>query len=357
MKIYSILIIISLSLVPKTLIAQNKRVKEKLVSLYLYDGNIFNGLCGDTGKDTITIEDYSLGIVRIPESLIKQIQYFELQQYVKIKLNNSRSLTGRLENISSDTLVIVHANYGRVAIPGNNIFSMNESQQEPAGKWSTDPNCTRYFFAPSSFMLKKGEGYYQNAYILSNSVNYGINDHFTIGGGIILPIIFYVTPKVGYSLSKYIHVGAGIFAGGTYLNKGIGAGIGYGVLSLGTRDYHFTFGAGYGGVYQNNLWKNTEKPIVTLSANARVSRRISLVTENWIFHLPFDKQVEREETVNGVTTVYYESIGTIKKQVAISTLGGRFVWEKLSLDLGILAPINFEEVNFVLPYIDLVVKF
>jgi hypothetical protein len=81
------------------------------------------------------------------------------------------------------------------------------------------------------------------------------------------------------------------------------------------------------------------------------------VSENWIFHLPFDKEVQRTDTING--RIYYGNtiIETVKKQVAITTLGGSLVWDKLTLDLGILAPVNFQDVNFVLPYIDLVVKF
>ena len=141
------------------------------------------------------------------------------------------------------------------------------------------------------------------------------------------------------------------------LNFGIGAGIGYGLITIGTQDYHFTAGAGFGTIFQNNEWQNTERPIVTLSANTRLTRRFSLVSENWLFQLPFDHQVEKTDTLNGVISTYMETVGTIKNQVAITTLGGRFVWEKLSLDLGILAPINFQDINLILPYIDLAVKF
>jgi hypothetical protein len=82
-----------------------------------------------------------------------------------------------------------------------------------------------------------------------------------------------------------------------------------------------------------------------------------VVSENWIFQLPFDKEVQSIDTINGGVYYYSSFIETVKKQVSITTLGGRFVWDKLTLDLGLLAPINFQEVNLVLPYIDLVVKF
>ena len=35
--------------------------------------------------------------------------------------------------------------------------------------WFPNPNATRYLFAPSAIPLKKGEGYYQNTYLILNS--------------------------------------------------------------------------------------------------------------------------------------------------------------------------------------------
>ncbi|MFN4931268.1 MAG: hypothetical protein ACK46S_07230 [Bacteroidota bacterium] len=337
--------------------AQQIKSNKNIVCVYTLEGTVFTGFSDDLNADPIAVKDFKLGLVYIKSSQVRNRQLFELENYVKVMLNDGRVINGAIEKIGHDSLTLLHVNLGKINIPYEAVATIRESRAELSGKWNVDPNCTRYFFAPSAFMLRKGEGYYQNAYILSNSVNYGVSDHFTIGGGVILPILFYITPKVGYSVNKYVHVSAGILAGGTYLNKGIGAGIGYGLVTLGTRDYHFTVGAGYGTIYQNDQWKNTEKPIITLSANARITRRFSVVSENWIFQLPFDKEVQRIDTINGGVYYYSSMIETVKKQVSITTLGGRFVWDKLTLDLGLLAPINFQDVNLVLPYIDLVVKF
>lgn len=351
-KVWIMLLLSSINVVAQTSFKQNS-----IAVIYTYEGNVYNGFCEDVKKMPIELQEFCLGNIKIPEVQIRSIEIYELNAILKVKLTDSRVISGSLKQILPDSIKVQHVTLGTIGIPLNSIASIKEGRAELPGKWNADPNCTRYFFAPSSFMLRKGEGYYQNAYILSNSVNYGISDHFTIGGGVILPILFYVTPKVGYTLNEYLHVSAGVFAGGTYLNSGIGAGIGYGLITIGTRDYHFTAGAGFGSVYQNNTWSNTERPIVTLSVNTRLTRRLSLVSENWLFQLPFDKQVEKTDTLNGVVSTYMEFAGTVKTQVAIGTLGGRFVWEKLTLDLGILAPINFQDVNLVLPYIDLAVKF
>jgi hypothetical protein len=42
---------------------------------------------------------------------------------------------------------------------------------------------TRYFFAPSAISIKRGTVYYQNIMLTTSFVNYGVTDHFSIGGG------------------------------------------------------------------------------------------------------------------------------------------------------------------------------
>ena len=43
----------------------------------------------------------------------------------------------------------------------------------------------QFVTAMKSIGLKKGEAYYQNAYVLANSVNIGITDNISLGGGIL----------------------------------------------------------------------------------------------------------------------------------------------------------------------------
>jgi hypothetical protein len=315
-----ILVTLFLSWYLNTTNAQNISEPYKIFVINTYEGIVYQGFCENTKVDPVQLFEFNLGTINIPEKHIRGIEIFECNSLVKIKLSDNRTINGKIQNISLDSVTISHVYIGRISIPLNNISSIKAGRIELEGKWSADPNCTRYFFAPSSFMLRKGEGYYQNAYILSNSVNYGLSDHFTIGGGVILPILFYVTPKLGYSLNDYLHLSAGIFAGGTYLNSGIGAGIGYGLITIGTQDYHFTAGAGFGTIFQNNEWQNTERPIVTLSANTRLTRRFSLVSENWLFQLPFDHQIEKTDTLNGVISTYINAISSVFFLLLISIL-------------------------------------
>jgi hypothetical protein len=46
--------------------------------------------------------------------------------------------------------------------------------------WFENPNATRYLFGPTAIPLKKGEGYYQNTYIILQSFNIGVSNNFSI---------------------------------------------------------------------------------------------------------------------------------------------------------------------------------
>ncbi|GAB3537953.1 hypothetical protein GCM10027443_31930 [Pontibacter brevis] len=203
--------------------------------------------------------------------------------------------------------------------------------------WFENPNATRYLFSPTAFSLQKGEAYYQNTYIVLNSVNYGITDRLTIGAGFEListfsgTPIFYVTPKYTFPISENWNAGAGVLyvnAAGVDLDFS-GLGIGYGIVTYGNRDNNLTLGAGFGYINE----EATESPVVTLSGMRRVGRKTALVTENWF--VPTDG--------------YY----------GVYSYGLRFMGEKITVDFAFLNnPDIARDVIFIgIPYVDFVVKF
>lgn len=336
---------------------QNISPHQKVIKLSLHNGNQILGSIISEKTDSLRIHDFQLGKLSVAYTDIHDSDLIKTNNHVQLELNDLRIFAGTLQKISEDSLTIRDEKLGLLNVPFSAIRDIKTIKPGLPGAWTNDPNNTRYFFAPSAFILRKGDGYYQNAYILSNSVSYGVNDHFTIGGGIILPIIFYITPKVGFSPGDYVHLSAGIIAGGTYLNKGIMAGIGYGLVTLGTRDYHLSIGAGYGAYYGEQKWQQTKKPILNVSGTARLNKRFSLVSENWIFQAAFDETIQTTVIVDGMEQIIYENVPGKGQPVAACSAGGRFVWKKIALDLGVIAPVNFPDMNFVVPYIDLVVKF
>lgn len=201
--------------------------------------------------------------------------------------------------------------------------------------WFINPHATRYFFSPSAFNLKKGEGYYQNTFIVLNSVNYGITDNFSIGGGLEListllgQPVFFITPKLSFKVSHNLHAGAGAM----YINIG-GEGsatLAYGVATLGNTDHNLTGGIGWGIA----AGEGSSSPIGTISGMTRVGRRIALVSENWLIP-SFEGR--------GVYPVY--------------SYGMRFFGEKLAVDLGFINNGEIaEELTIGVPWVSVTIKF
>jgi hypothetical protein len=214
-----------------------------------------------------------------------------------------------------------------------------KSQIHNGEYWYPNPNDSRYLFAPSAFNLKQGEGYYQNTYLFINSFNYGITDNFSMGLGFeffstfasidndVFDPIYFLTPKYSMQVSENVRVGVGVLYGKITDDIG-GFGIGYGLVTYGNPEHNATLGLGF-GFFDGEL---SSDPVITFSGMTRLSRRISLVTENWFF--PAD--------------VYR----------GIITYGIRFFGETMSVDLALLNNDELSEAFPIgIPYVDFVVKF
>ncbi|MGA1307711.1 MAG: hypothetical protein ACO30M_07450, partial [Candidatus Kapaibacteriota bacterium] len=163
-----------------------------------------------------------------------------------------------------------------------------KSQIHDGEYWYPNPNDSRYLFAPSAFNLKKGEGYYQNTYLFINTFNYGITDNFSMGlgfefistfaslGASDFDPIYFLTPKYSTQVSENVRVGVGVLYGKVSDDIG-GFGVGYGLVTYGNPEHNATLGLGF-GFFDGEF---SGEPVITLSGMTRLSRRISLVTENW----------------------------------------------------------------------------
>jgi hypothetical protein len=123
-----------------------------------------------------------------------------------------------------------------------------------------------------------------------------------------------------------------------------GLAVAYGSATYGTKEHNVTLNAGWGAVKQQDpnssyAWRGARRPMFTISAMTRISNRVMLVTENWLFTLrEYDFQTETYSMRNR----------------GILTGGLRFMGEKNSFDFGVLIPAG-EAV--AIPYIDYVFKF
>lgn len=237
----------------------------------------------------------------------------------------------------------------RVEIPMQQILKIEEvaaSEFRGGVYWFKNPHATRYFFAPSAINLEKGEGYYQNAYLIFNSFNVGVTNNFSIGGGLeILSLfgsmvsnnafapIFFLTPKLSFKATDKFHYGMGVF----YVNaprifsdeERAGAGISYVMGTYGDRNRNLTLGGGL--AFAGTSFSS--EPIFTVCGLSRISRRTALVTENWLLGN------------NGSLNAFY-------------SYGFRFFGEKIAVDLGFINNAQIASALLLgVPYVDFTIKF
>jgi hypothetical protein len=257
----------------------------------------------------------------------------------KITMIDGTVFIGVLVSETSQTISLETRYLGIIDLSRNDIQQievLDSDSMEGGESWFENPNSTRYLFGPSAIPLKKGEGYYQNVYVILQSFNYGLTKNISIGAGfdVITPFVrevppfFFITPKASFRLGEKVHLGGGLLYANTAAFEISGFGIGYGIFTYGTAENNITAGLGWGFIEGDF----TEGPIVTLSGMARVSRRLGLVSENWI--VPVDG--------------YY----------GVLSYGLRFMSEKITVDLAFINnPDIFSEIFIGIPYVDFVIKF
>lgn len=253
----------------------------------------------------------------------------------KIELNDGSIYIGSILQKDSVSLVLKTLSIPKIEIPVSSVKSIDEvdkSNFKNGSYWYPNPHATRYFYAPSAIGLKKGEGYYQNTYLLLNSFNVGITNHISIGGGLELlstfiakDPIFFITPKVGFKVSEKFHAGGGLLF--TRI-PGTTLGTIYGTGTYGSKDHNITSSLGWGFVDG----EFSQRPILTLSGMTRISKRAALVSENWL--IPTDG--------------YY----------GLFSYGVRFFGEKIAVDLAFINNRDIAELIIIgIPFVSFTVKF
>lgn len=247
-----------------------------------------------------------------------------------VTLKDGSTIFGRIVTVNADT-VIFQTEAGRIQLAAGAIREIKEipaTDLREGEYWFPNPNSTRLFFAPTGQMLKKGDGYVSDYELFFPGIAYGLTDNVTIGGGVSLfpapagDQVYYLTPKIGVSAADNVHLAAGVLFAGT---KGGTGGVYYGVGTFGDGNGSVTLGGGYGFAGG----KIERKPVGMIGAELRISRRIGIVTENYL--LP------------------------ISDNNVLYSFGFRFMGEKLTTDLAL---VNVSGSGVIgVPFVDFVFRF
>ncbi len=331
-----------------------------MVSIRLKDQTNLVGTIQSQNESQITINEFSMGIITIKKDKINTLIQQDGPIFLQIILSDEKTLIGELVLQDSQSIGIITKNLGTVSILRANAKSItfiDPAQIKNGQYFFPNPHPTRYFFGPSAIPLKKGEKYFQNAYLLSNSIQIGLNDNLSIGGGVVIPFLFYLTPKIGKKVAENIHVGGGLLVASSFIaDLNVGLAVGYGSITLGSNENNITLNAGWGAAKENNFdpltgisqnsWGAASRPMFTFSGMTRISKRCMLLTENW-FVSARNYQYDPNGKINGAQNTYN----------MIFSGGIRIMGEKSSLDVGILSPMLTGNAGFGIPYLDYVIKF
>lgn len=195
---------------------------------------------------------------------------------------------------------------------------INAEQVIDGKYWMENPQSTRYFFSPNAYGLKKGEGYYQNVWVMVNSFAVGVSDYFSIGGGVVPLFLFagaptpvWITPKFSIPVAREkFNLGGGALMGTVLGEEDTGFGILYGISTLGSRDKNVSLGLGYG--YAGGDWARA--PLINLNTMIRFGPKGYFISENYFIHTA------------GTTALIF-------------TVGGRHIIQRAGLDYGLVIPI------------------
>src|SRR5687768_9851982 len=242
-----------------------------------------------------------------------------------IRLRDGSTLFGRITAVTADS-VRVRLAQGELGLARSGI---EEVRQVPASAfrngeyWFENPHPTRLLFSSTAFPMEKGTGYYSNTWLFIHTFAAGITDRFTLGGGATtIPGVafndnlFYLLPKYTLVSRPRAQFALGALVGGLPFNSDdFGdaeiAGLIYGVGTLGTRESNVSLGAAWG--YAND--EITNRPGIMLGGQGRISRRVSVISENWFFP-------------NGDDTE------------SVLSYGLRFLGENISVDLAWVNPLG-----------------
>jgi hypothetical protein len=237
---------------------------------------------------------------------------------VAVHLKDGSLILGRLIDQTTDSVRLM-TSAGRVTLARSavaEIKAIDPADIHAGAYWTADPHDTRLFFGPTGRTLSGGTGYFSDLYLFLITGAWGVTDRITLGAGTSLfpgtdffrNNVYYVTPKVALVRGESFNLAAGALIGFAGRANG-SAGIYYLAATSGRADASVTYGLGYS--YFNS--RVSGDATLMLGGTLRVARRVSLMTENYVF------------TGGGDSGGYW-----------VPMYGVRFIGEHLSADLGFL---------------------
>jgi hypothetical protein len=198
----------------------------------------------------------------------------------EIRLTDGSVIFARVTAVEGETIVMITLGGARVTVERSQIREARpaDGRVVEGEFWREDPNSSRLFFTATGRTLRQGEAYIGTYLIVLPFVAVGVTDRFTLAAG--APVLlgefepFYIAPKVRLIRTAKAEIAVGTLV---FFIDDDNVGIAYGVGTFGTPDNALTVGLGFG--FSGDDFSS--QPVAMIGGEARTSRRIKLVTENY----------------------------------------------------------------------------
>lgn len=199
----------------------------------------------------------------------------------EVRLGDGSVIFARVLELDEERVVFETVGGARLDVERTGIEGVRPARgQTVDGEFRTeDPGGTRLFFTSTGRSLERGESYIGTYVVVLPFAAVGITDRFTIVGG--APVLFgelepfYLGPKLQIIRQPEVQASIGTLA--FFFDDEV-VGVAYAVGTFGDTDEALSAGIGY--FYSGDEVLN--EPAFMLGGETRVSRRIKLITENYI---------------------------------------------------------------------------
>jgi hypothetical protein len=258
----------------------------------------------------------------------------------RVVTNDGNEYVGKIVSRDADAIVLSTTQLGNITIRTvdiKSIRSLTDVRMEKGKIYFDYPQASKYFISQSAYGVKKGEGYYSNAWIFFNEVTYGVTNNFSITAGIVPLFLFsgaetpvWINPKLSIPLSRdKVNIAVGAYVGTVLGLEESNFAFLYGNSTFGNRDKNITLGLGW-GVAGGEV---ASTPLITVAGMLRISQRWYLLTENQFLNL---------EDGDGISFI---------------SGGARYAARKLGIDFGLFLPLTEDAELFALPWLGINVPF
>ena len=198
------------------------------------------------------------------------------QELIKIKTVDKQVFTGKLINISADSITIKNENLGNITLAKSNIIVINND-------YGLNPNNnSEPFFIPTAIPNGKNNFYYRNYALFGQNFSFGLNDNLDVSFGFELLSLFVrdeatwpvmqLSGKYSGPISKNLHVGIST----KILFNGEGGGILTSVpITIGGLRTNITLSP----TFSQELGEDNRDLIALFNFNIALSDKIRLVTD------------------------------------------------------------------------------